>query len=83
MFNFSAIINQATELFHSSNIGELMGEEEPFDLQETLTSLGLDAEVLQGLSPEEALNLLQEKGVEADALGGGPVLEQIREIIEA
>jgi len=80
MLNFSAIISQATKLFHSQNIGELMGEEEPFDLQETIASLGLDTEILQGLSPDEALNLLQENGVDAETLGGGPVLEQIMEI---
>lgn len=81
MFNFSALIGQATELFHSQNIGELMGEEEPFDLQETITSLGLNAEVLQGLSSDEALNLLQEEAVDVEALGGAPVLEQIKEVI--
>ena len=81
MFNFSAVIDQATELLHSSNIGELMGQEEPFDLQEAITALGINAEDLQGLAPEEAMNVLQENGLDFETLGGGPVLEQIREVV--
>ena len=36
MFNFSLMIDQATELFHSANIGELMNDEAPADLQDAL-----------------------------------------------
>ena len=81
MFNFSLMIDQATELFHSANIGELMNDEAPADLQDALDQAGISSESLQNLAPEEALSMLQENGIDLGSLGDGEALTQIREMI--
>lgn len=81
MFNFSLMIDQATELFHSSNIGELMNDRTPADLQDAFDQAGISSEMLQNLAPEEALSMLQENGVDLGSLGEGEALIRIREAI--
>lgn len=80
MFNFSLIIDQATELFHSSDITELMGDGAPTDVHGAIEQLGLSSEALQNLAPEEALSMLKENGVDLAALGESEALQQIREL---
>ena len=81
MFNFGSIFEQAAELLHSSNVAELMGEEAPCDLQETMTQFGITPEDLQGLAPEEAMTLLEDRGIDLASLGEGVGLEQINAFI--
>ncbi len=81
MFNFSLMIDQATELFHSSNIGELMNDRTPVGLQDAFDQAGISSEMLQNLAPEEALSMLQENGADLGSLGEGEALTRIRETI--
>jgi hypothetical protein len=80
MINLPIIFDEAVRLFHSPNIAELMGQEEPFDLQEATAIVGIDPSDLALLAPEEVINLLQEKGIDPDGLSGGPVLEQLQAV---
>jgi hypothetical protein len=78
MFNFSVMFDGATRLFHSPNIGELMGDEEPFDLREAIAAAGITPDAMTHLAPDEVVSLLQEKGIDPSELGDEPTPEQIR-----
>ena len=80
MFNFPLMIDQATELFHSPHITELMNNGTPADVHGAIDQLGLSSEGLQNLAPEEALSMLKEHGIDLGALGESDALQQIREM---
>lgn len=80
MFNFSAFFDQASELFHSANISELMGDGQPFDLQELIGQAGLDPQELAGLAPDEVITMLQDNGIDAAQLDAIPVVDQLQNL---
>lgn len=78
MFSISSVIEHTTELFHSANIAELMGQDAPADIQEALDQIGVTPDVLSSLTPEETLEMLQESGITLETADSVTLLEQIR-----
>ena len=81
MLGFSNAVDRSTKLFHSANIGELMGREDAPDLQEAIDTLGIDPQALRGRAPQDIAASLRAGGVDLDNLSGGPALDQIRRLM--
>lgn len=81
MFNFTDLISQATQLFHSPNVDELMNPDGVADLSAILADAGLDLEMLAGPTPDEILAKLSEAGVDPAALSETSMPEQIQALI--
>lgn len=64
MINYDVMMDPATELFHSRDMSELFGVEEPYDLAEIVAQTGLGPRDLAGLAPGELIRLLRDHGIE-------------------
>ncbi|MEM9059788.1 MAG: hypothetical protein AAGD13_04935 [Pseudomonadota bacterium] len=68
-------------LDHSTNIDELMGDEEAYDLQEVVEATGISARSLADLLPEDIETVLLEAGLDRAAIDGAALLAEAMQAV--
>ncbi|MBU2531638.1 MAG: hypothetical protein KKB37_02770 [Alphaproteobacteria bacterium] len=64
MFDWSGLMDRATEMFRGSEFEQLIGP----DLAERLTALGVDSSLVDGLQLDQIQTVLNEAGVDVSGL---------------
>ena len=78
MFDWSGLVDRATELFNGGNLAELANGE----LNEHLSALGIDAEALDGLQVEQLQTMLDDAGIDIASLTEGQLGELVTTVTE-
>lgn len=64
MFDLSAIVDRATDLFKGTDFQEFLGP----DLADRLSEFGIDSSVLEGTSLEDIQSTLTDAGIDLESL---------------
>ena len=78
MFDWSGLVDRATEMFNGGGLADLANGE----LSEHLSALGTDASALDGLQVEQLQTLLDDAGIDMASLTDGQLGELVTTVTE-
>lgn len=81
MLDYRVMMDPAIDLFHSRDKGELLGQEEPYDLQEIVAGGRLGPRDLADLSEKQLATKLQDHGFAPALINASALISEIKQAL--
>ena len=81
VLDFRTMMDPAIDLFHSRDKGELLGIEEPYDLQEIVEGSGLGPRDLAELPEDELVFTLKSNGFEPALINASMLIAEVKQAL--